>query len=43
LHFLVQTSVGIFRHQTRQDLDHARRADAAVDVDRQAFLGELVG
>ena len=29
--------------QTRQHLDHARRADAAVDVDRQPLLGELVG
>jgi hypothetical protein len=28
--------------QTRQHLDHAWRADAAVDLDRQSFLGELV-
>ena len=29
--------------QARQHVDHAWRADAAVDVDRQPLLGELVG
>src|SRR5262245_57967309 len=29
-------------HQARQHLDHARRADAAVHLDRQTLLGELV-
>src|SRR6266568_4404290 len=29
--------------QSRQDLDHARRADTTIDIDAQSFLGELVG
>ena len=31
------------RYQPRQHLDYARRADAAVDLDRKALLGPLVG
>jgi hypothetical protein len=29
--------------QARQDFDQTWRADTAIDVDRQSFLGELVG
>jgi hypothetical protein len=29
--------------QARQDFDHTWRADTAIDIDRQSFLGELVG
>ena len=30
-------------HQSRQHINPPRRADASIDVDRKAFLGELVG
>jgi len=41
-HFARQSG-GAIAHEARQHLDRAGGADAAVDVDRQSFFGELVG
>src|SRR5262249_15482218 len=42
IHSMSASAIAALADQPGQDLDYARRADAAIDIDRQCLLSELV-